>query len=799
MERGAEKKRCPPEWSWSSRKKRHLEAAISDPSQSLITDYWKIMSTIEQLEHKNDTLTALLQQVRSSETTPYVNSANTISFSNILQELIKNAERNHYKYPTHRRHSEIMRKFATALFLFAGPLSYEFIHQNIPQALPCVRTIQTAIYSEYQVIDEGLFRFDQLKEHIDRYKAPPFVSIGEDTTRVVGRVEYDCATDRCVGFVLPLNSDGLPVIDAFVAVSFPTMENMFRKVSVAKYAYVYMAQPLWQNVPPFFLVCFGTDNKFCAEDLLPRWTYITNECSKRGITVLSFGADGDSRLVKCMKISSSFVPSSHSLPTNNLSSTIPTAWENWFHIPPINIAFVQDTVHLAVKLKSRLLKPNIALRMGDYTATGNHLQALTRKFQKDQHGLRLRDINHKDKQNFQAVINITAASPLLSEVPQSDATKCYVELMRCATNSFLDQQLGPLERIEDLWYVVFFMRYWRKWLILNKSFTLRDNFITSNAYMCIELNAHALIVFLITIRDHVNNSKCFLPWLLGSQSCEATFRAARSMSSIFSTMINFGMLGLLRRLHRLHIQLALQANSDKEIIFPRVIKQQRKAQRLSHSLDFTNDEIDKAIGKAKDKAKLMVEKLGMAELFEKHTLWGSDKTIAGIDGGKENFLCSVDDDGDDSDAENDDVNDNRAEEETVDDSTSEESIHISDDIGAFIESGCIDSTLQERLEQKKKRLAFQRLPSSTIPMYQCVEVQNDNQKKSVRAGQSKFNPFVEVLTHNHKSVLIRKTTALWLLQEGERLSPDRIFRVRSKQPYSESLPGTKMVEPFVYR
>ena len=224
------------------------------------------------------------------------------------------------------------------------------------------------------------------------------------------------------------------------------------------------------------------------------------------------------------------------------------------------------------------------------------------------------------------------------------------------------------------------------------------------------------------------------------------------MSSIFSTMINFGMLGLLRRLHRLHIQLALQANSDKEIIFPRVIKQQRKAQRLSHSLDFTNDEIDKAIGNAKDKAKLMVEKLGMAELFEKHTLWGSDKTIVGIDDGKENFLCSVDDDGDDSDAENDDVNDNRAEEETVDDSTSEESIHISDDIGAFIESGCINSTLQERLEQKKKRLAFQHLPSSTIPMYQCVEVQNDNQKKSVRAGQSKFNRFVEVLTHNHKSV-----------------------------------------------
>ena len=460
------------------------------------------MSTIEQLEHKNDTLTALLQQVRSSETTPYVNSANKLSFSNILQQLIKNAERNHDKYHTHRRHSEIIKKFAMALFLFAGPLSYEFLHQNIPQALPCVRTIQTAIYSEYQIIDEGLFRFGQLKEHIDRYKAPPFVSIGEDATRVVGRVEYDCATDRCVGFVLPLNNDGLPVIDAFVAVSFPAMENMFRKVSVAKYAYVYMAQPLWQNVPPFCLACFGTDNKFCAKDLLPRWEYITNECAKHGITVLSFGADGDSRLMKCMKISSTFEPSSHSLPTNNISSTIPTIWKNWFHIQPIDIAYVQDTIHLAVKLKSRLLKPNIALQMGDYTATGSHLHALIKKFQKDQHGLRLRDINHKDKQNFQAVRNITAASHLLSDIPQSDATKCYIELIKCAMDSFLDQQMHPLERIKDLWYVVFFMRYWRKWLILNKSFNLRNNFITSNAHMCIELNAHALIVFLITTRDH---------------------------------------------------------------------------------------------------------------------------------------------------------------------------------------------------------------------------------------------------------------------------------------------------------
>ena len=52
-------------------------------------------------------------------------------------------------------------------------------------------------------------------------------------------------------------------------------------------------------------------------------------------------------------------------------------------------------------------------------------------------------------------------------------------------------------------------------------------------------------------------------------------------------------------------------------------------------------------------------------------------------------------------------------------------------------------------------------------MYQCVEVQSDKQKKSAQAGQNNFNPFVEVLTHTQKTILIRKTTALWLLQEGK--------------------------------
>ena len=87
-------------------------------------------------------------------------------------------------------------------------------------------------------------------------------TIGEDATRVISRVEYDSQTDRCVGFVLPLSENGLPLIDSFLAVSFDVIKNMFAKHATAKYAYVFMAQPLAQNTPAFCLACFGTDNKF---------------------------------------------------------------------------------------------------------------------------------------------------------------------------------------------------------------------------------------------------------------------------------------------------------------------------------------------------------------------------------------------------------------------------------------------------------------------------------------------------------------------------------------------------------
>ena len=83
------------------------------------------------------------------------------------------------------------------------------------------------------------------------------------------------------------------------------------------------------------------------------------------------------------------------LPTYSLNSpAIPKEWHTWFCIDAKPASCVQDTVHIAVKLKSRLLNPSITLRMGGYVAGGSHLHKMQTKYQKDQHGLREQDLNH---------------------------------------------------------------------------------------------------------------------------------------------------------------------------------------------------------------------------------------------------------------------------------------------------------------------------------------------------------------------------------------------------------------------
>ena len=180
-------------------------------------------------------------------------------------------------------------------------------------------------------------------------------------------------TNRLVGFVLPCNDQELPVCDSFTAVPFGSIEESFRVPAIAMSAFVYMSHPLSEGVPAFFLACLGTDNKCCADLVLKQWKYVFMVCRKRGITVVSYGADGDSQELKVMQVSTQLSPSTHPSSAYSYNSLdlpkvqIPSDWWSWFAVRNLtSIAYVQvqDPVHVAVKLKAKLLKPSTVLPMG---------------------------------------------------------------------------------------------------------------------------------------------------------------------------------------------------------------------------------------------------------------------------------------------------------------------------------------------------------------------------------------------------------------------------------------------------
>ena len=299
------------------------------------------------------------------------------------------------------------------------------------------------------------------------------------------------------------------------------------------------------------------------------------------------------------------------------------------------------------------------------------------------------------------------------------------------------------------------------------------------------------------MRDHLStDNQCFMPWLLGSQSCEKIFRAARSMTPTFSTVLNFGMLSLLQRLHRIHIQYCLENDTEtSEIIkYPRKEVHKDKdghdKQALCDPCAISNSKIIETVNKAKEEAKRTIENLGMYALPQKNNF--NDPPIPYSEkkwsGGDDDDDDDIDDENDDIDDENDD-NDGENDDKQQDDSTISESREsscyqdfndMSNDITKLNGIGIIEKDLCCHLSNLHKS-RFKRISGMSLPMY------DKQSPSSTKCTEKKSHSSYVEVCYGQRTVYINKATVVWLLQEGERVSADRLFRVGNKQPFSSSL------------
>lgn len=387
---------------------RRINKAASAVGQTRVTEYFEVLNEIEVLSAKNKILEENLHAIHNSLKT-YDSSLISPNLTDIkmgiLPLLMNSAKRNVSRSKTAYRYDDTMKMFMAYIKILGGNLLYQTLHANLPACIPSPSRVNEYIADKGPRVTEGLLRVDELYEYLIKWNLPSIVCIGEDGTGMLGKICYDPRTNKLVGFSLPLNDDGMPITELFMARNASEIERHFlnENNSVSTNAYTIMAQPLSETVPPFALTLFSTNNKFTALDVLRRWTFIRSELGKKGIAVLSFASDGDSRLLKAMKINTRIGTDSTS---SNSDGDFHCEWFNCKMYGSLFTLCFQDMIHLLTKLRNRMLRSSAILPLGNGVVSKTFLKYLIDNISKDKHCLTDTDIEPKDRQNMKSAAKI---------------------------------------------------------------------------------------------------------------------------------------------------------------------------------------------------------------------------------------------------------------------------------------------------------------------------------------------------------------------------------------------------------
>lgn len=266
--------------------------------------------------------------------------------------------------------------------------------------------------------------------------------------------------------------------------------------------------------------------------------------------------------------------------------------------------------------------------------------------------------------------------------------------------------------------------------------TLKNNFISSNLYFCVELNAHSLIKYIQKVRGD-NDSTLFTPTLTGSQPCESTFRQLRSMTTTQSTVINFSVMDMLHRMNKIELQNEMMTKCS----WLKFQRNERKSTYSPHQIVLpSDDEIIELIEEAKKEATLDVNALGMDTI-------------------NINFHCQIDLATDSNNVDNDY------------DSEDEDNINMffqteEMDRAELDEAEIIATELQEDLN----KLSGVTGSLSLRDYSQC------------KIKLSETSPYTVVSDNTGKEMIVRKSSICWLMSTDKHsLSSDRLLRVRDNE------------------
>lgn len=346
----------------------------------------------------------------------------------ILNNMIKNliTQVNGYRY------DQVVRQFATSLYILGGRTAYEFIRLNIPGFLPSIQTIQSFINASANYTTEGHFNYDDIQDYFNINQSK-LGFYAEDTTAIIPKITYDTKTNTFIGFSLPLDNNGIPIANSFSTNSYTQLEKWYSDITMAKSLNACLIQPLSSNskISPYLLSAFGTDNSFISTEILSRWQYVFEQSKIKGIRIIGYATDCDSRYLHSMRVSLGFFADfAYHYHPDIFHVNIPKTW-SWFymHHSLLYICF-QDPMHVVTKLRNRLLSVTTHLLLGNQLINMEPLLYLINNFSKFDHLLVQSDINPKDRQNYRSAEKISSDNVLnlLDKIPNSYGTFIYLQV-----------------------------------------------------------------------------------------------------------------------------------------------------------------------------------------------------------------------------------------------------------------------------------------------------------------------------------------------------------------------------------
>lgn len=343
---------------------------------------------------RDEEMDTLVKKMQSTSIDPPKNPS-----QHFLRKLIATADRNSNRNEHGYRYEPHEKLFASYIRMITGPLAYKTIQKNLEAALPSLSSTNRYIRKFNCHITEAVLRCDELKVYLEERNLPLVVSLLEDGTRIVDRVQYCAVTNQLIGLVPPIrNETGMPIPFTRPARNASEILQHFSKEhSVSSYLNVVMAQPIG-SAPPFCLLVFGSDNTYSANDVINRWNYITLQLKKIGIDTLTIASDSDPRYNSAMRQLTGIGKQNENY--------------EWFscNIKSDTPFYIQDPVHIGTKLRNFMLGftwKTHKLPFGKYFIRLQHLFELMESTSKDQHLLTPSILNPTDRQNFQSVQRIS--------------------------------------------------------------------------------------------------------------------------------------------------------------------------------------------------------------------------------------------------------------------------------------------------------------------------------------------------------------------------------------------------------